>query len=71
MAFEFVTMEEIEKTIEDEEDFHEGLIGVLEAMKQALYDEGTLFHDRETDKWFLVPKGQPIPIHLESLILGR
>ena len=69
MAFKFVTAEEIEQIIRDEEAFHEGQIGLLEALKQALYDEGTLFHDKGTDEWFLVPKGLPIPKHLESVIL--
>jgi len=69
MAFDFVTKEEIQQLIEEEELYSETQMGILEGLLEALDDGGTVFHDKDTDEWFLVPKGQPIPKHLESVIL--
>ena len=71
MAVEFVTAEELDQVIEEEEEFHEGQIEVLKAMREALNEGGTLFRDKEADEWFYVPKGQPIPKHMEATILRK
>ena len=71
MAYKFVTVVELNKRINDENEVHEEHIETLDAMLQAVIQGDTLFHEEETDKWYLVPKGQSIPPHLQNEILGR
>ena len=71
MAFDFATKEEIRQLIDEEDGHHEFQAGLLDAFLEALNKGGTLFHDKDTDEWFLVEKGMPIPPHLQAVILRK
>ncbi|MFH2041034.1 MAG: hypothetical protein ABIJ35_00780, partial [Acidobacteriota bacterium] len=69
--FEFVAAEEIQELINEETAHHEAQIGILEAFLESVEKRDTLFHDKETDEWFLVEKGKPVPLHLQEGLLKK
>ncbi len=71
MAYTIVTKEDINQLITEEEEFHLGHLELLMELKLMLENEGTLFREVKSDKWFLVEKNQPIPEHMKDEILGR
>ena len=71
MGFEFVAAEEIQVLIDEETAHHEAQIEMLEVFLESVEKGDTLFHDKETDKWFLVEKGKPVPPHLKDVLLRK
>lgn len=71
MGFEFVAAEEIQELIDEETAHHEAQIGILEAFLESVEKGDTLFHDKETDEWFVVEKGKPVPPHLKDVLLRK
>lgn len=71
MAYKFVTLEDLSNMIKSETEVHEGHIQTLEALQQAIIAGDTVFHEQETDKWYIVKKGESIPLHLQNEILGK
>ena len=63
---EFATAEEVQQLIDEEESRHESMMEVYETFLENIENGNSLFHDKETDKWFLVEKGKLVPLHLQE-----
>lgn len=70
MAYDFFTLTEVKDLIEEQQKDHDDKMMFLETLKTSIENGDTVFHEKATDKWFVVPKGQSIPPHLQAEILG-
>lgn len=69
MGFEMISNRQIQQKIDEEVEYHEVVIETLEQFKRFTEEGHTVFYNEETDQWFLIIKGMPLPKNLEPLVL--
>lgn len=70
MPFKMVSAEEIQKIIDEDLLDDEAQLVVMEEILSMVKGDFTVFHNKEDDKYFAVPKGEAIPYHMRDIILG-
>ena len=67
MAVKFVSEEFIEEQIREENLDHAARMEVLDILLEQIQAGHSLFHEEETDKYFLVEKGKSVPPHMQHI----
>ena len=67
MAVKFVSEEFIEEQIREENLDHAARMEVLDILLEQIQAGHSLFHEEETDKYFLVEKGKSVPAHMQHI----
>ena len=65
MAFKFVSMEFIQDQIREENLDYAARMEVLGFFIEQIQEGHSLFHEDETDKYFLIEKGKSVPSHMQ------